>query len=452
MLSTIFCNFRPSFKISTMLQKIKYWSGNLFLLLFCLLFIPDNILWSQTDPEAKAKELFDAGQYEEALPVFRELIRLYPNDENLNYYLGACLSETNQFTDETKRALDIAKKEIPESYFYLGKYFHIRSDWKNAIRNYEQFKSDARKKSVKASSVGELLAMCRAMKNPFHAVETQPADNFDTLSEKIKTPEVVEPVFTEVPEALKDSLIRFQVNAVISYNKINQFKFESSKEAFVKGWLIEQELRKKLDEISNLRKQYGTLVGPRQDSLVDRILKLEQKTYQMNQQALNAYQEANLKEAEYWSKAGALEVQDFRREITRIQDSVRTVAEERMRGQEEEKLLVILPDTAVIDTLNTIQPPPGNQVVYKIQIGAYRNSPPQWVQGQFKKLAVIRRIDQHVDEKGVTVYTVGELKSYDDAVQMQKQIRMEGMKNAFIAAYKDDKRISLEEARKLTEQ
>jgi cell division protein FtsN len=123
-----------------------------------------------------------------------------------------------------------------------------------------------------------------------------------------------------------------------------------------------------------------------------------------------------------------------------------------MRKRAEEKILVILPDTAVFtDTVSAAGPSPSNEVVYKIQIGAYRNAPPEWVQGQFKKLAVIRRIDQHVDEKGVTIYTVGEMKSYDDALQMQKQIRMEGMKNAFVAAYQNNKRISLEEAKKLTQ-
>lgn len=435
-----------------MLQKIKYSSGNFFLFVFCLFLLnPGAELWAQTDPEAEAIKFFDAGRYEEALPVFRDLTRLYPNDENLNYYLGACLSETNQFTDEAKRALDIAKEKIPESYFYLGKYFHVRSDWENAIRNYEQFKSDARKKSVKASSVEELLSMCRKQNNPFRAVETQPADHVDALAEKTETPVVPVPAFAGVPAALKDSLIHFQVNAVVSYVKIDQFKFESSKKAFIKGWLIEQNLQKKLDELTDLRKEYGTLVGPEQDSLVNRILKLEQETYQMNQQALSAYQEANLKEAGYWDKAGALEAQDFRREVRRIQDSVRIAAEEINRKKAEEKLPVITPDTTVMDTVNVVQPA-STQVVYKIQIGAYKNSPPDWVQGQFKKLAVIRRIDHHVDEKGVTIYTVGELKYYDDAVQMQKQIRMEGMKNAFVAAYQNNKRISLEEAKKLTEQ
>lgn len=438
-----------------LIKKINYLYGQIFLMLFCLLTSLSGK--AQNDPEAEARELFDNGRYQEALPVFRDLIRLYPNDQNLNYYLGACLAETNQLTDEAKRALDIAENEIPESYFYLGKYFHVRSDWKNAIQNYERFKSKARKKSVKASSVEELISMCRRMKNPFPAVEIKPKETVDNLTDKKEIPVIPKPAMnkpgvSEIPPVLKDSVIHFQVNAVVSYNKIDQFKFDSSKEAFVKGWLIEQEMQKKLNNLSHLRKEYGTLAGPEKDSLVDRILKLEQETYRMSQKAHDVYQEANLKEAEFWNKAGALEVENFRREVNRIQDSVRTISEKRMREQAEEKILVILSDTAVVaDTVTAAKPAPANEIVYKIQIGAYRNSPPAWVQGQFRKLAVIRRIDQHVDEKGVTVYTVGELKSYDDALQMQKQIRMEGMKNAFVAAYQNNNRISLEDAKKLTQ-
>jgi len=446
-----FCNFIALFQISDVMKKMKSSYEKIFLLLFCLLLsYPGK---AQNDPEAEARKLFDTGRYAEALPVFRDLARLYPNDENLNYYLGACLGEMNQLNDESKRALDIAKKKIPESYFYLGKYFHMRSDWKNAILNYELFKSEARKKSVEASSVGELLSLCRRMKNPFPAIETEAEDHIDSLVEKTENKPVEVPVVTEIPEALKDSLIHFQVNAVVSYNKISQFKSDDSRKVFVKGWLMEQDIQKKMDELSDLRKKYGSRIGPAQDSLVDRILKLEQETYQMNQQVRNAYQEANQTEADYWNKAGALEVEDFRRKVSRIQDSARNATEEKIQKEAEEKILVILPDSAIVtDTIVEAKPNPADEVVYKIQIGAYRNSPPDWIQKQFKKLAVIRRIDQRVDEKGITVYTVGELKTYDDAVQMQKQIRMEGMKNAIVAAYRNNKRISLEEAKKLTQE
>lgn len=436
-----------------MLKKIKYVSG--FLLLSLSFLFLNHPLFAQTDPETAARKLFDSGQYQEALPVFRDLIRLYPNDEDLNYYLGASLSETNQYTGEARRALDIAKKKIPESYFYLGKYFHVRSDWKNAILNYEKFKNTAGKKSVSASSVTKLLDLCRIRNNPFSRFVGQEDIPADTLAQKPETPVVTQVPPADIPDRLKDSLIHFQVNAVVSYMKLDHFRFKDSQEAFVRGWTIEQNLQKKLAELSSLRQKYGSLAGPAQDSLVDRILKLEQETYRMSQQSRDAYEEANQKEAGYWNQAGALEVQEFRKVIAAIQDSVQAATEERKRNLAVVELPVLVTDTVPathVADVDEVQPLPAEEVVYKIQIGAYRNAPPEWVQGQFRKLAVIRRIDQRVDEKGVTVYTVGELKTYADAVQMQKQIRMEGIKNAFVAAYRNQKRIALEEAKKITEQ
>jgi hypothetical protein len=49
------------------------------------------------------------------------------------------------------------------------------------------------------------------------------------------------------------------------------------------------------------------------------------------------------------------------------------------------------------------------------------------------------------------VYTVGELTSFDDAVKLQNQIRQEGVNDAFVVAYLNNKRISLNEARKLSD-
>ncbi|MGD9557364.1 MAG: tetratricopeptide repeat protein [Mangrovibacterium sp.] len=433
--------------------------------LYVLLFLTASVTGSaQNNAAEQARQLFDAGRYEEAIPLYRELCRANPANADFNYYLGASLAETNQLTQESMQALDKAKKEIPEAWFYLGKYFHVRSDWKNALLNYERFKSQARKKSVEASSVDKLIFMCRNMQNPFPAPDSLPEESTPATPVQKTAPAMPEPEVQRIPGSLKDSLIHFQVNAVVSYNKIDQFRNPSSKEAFVQGWLLEQELQRKMTRLNSLRGNYGAVVGPEKDSLTAKILKLEQETYRMNQQARDAFQKASVKEAAFWNQAGALEVEKFRKEVSRIQDSVRTAAEERKHREAEEKL-VILHDTAaaLTDTVAVVpaakatgndtapaQTDASADVIFKIQIGAYRNSPPEWVQKQFKKLGVIRRIDTHVDEKGVTVYTVGQLKTYEDAGQMQKQIKMEGMKNAFVAAYRGNKRISLEEAKKLT--
>ena len=60
--------------------------------------VSENMVFAQTDPEMQAKQFFNDGDYEKALPVFQDLVRLYPDDEELNFYLGASLAETEEFT------------------------------------------------------------------------------------------------------------------------------------------------------------------------------------------------------------------------------------------------------------------------------------------------------------------------------------------------------------------
>jgi hypothetical protein len=91
------------------------------------------------------------------------------------------------------------------------------------------------------------------------------------------------------------------------------------------------------------------------------------------------------------------------------------------------------------------------QVTYKVQIGAYSKGLPDYIDRLYKKLSVLRRIDHYTDERGIVVYTVGELTSFDDAVKLQNQIRQEGVNDAFVVAYLNNKRISLNEARKLSD-
>ena len=104
-----------------------------------------------------------------------------------------------------------------------------------------------------------------------------------------------------------------------------------------------------------------------------------------------------------------------------------------------------------IDSVKTVQEEPEvNKIVYRIQIGSFSKGLPEYIDRLYKKLAVLRRIDHYTDEKGITVYTIGEVSNLDDALKLQAQIRQEGVKDAFVVAYNNGKRITLKEARELT--
>ena len=430
----------------------------LFHLFTCLFLLWSGTVCAQTDPEVEAKQFFDSGQFAEALPVFDDLVRLYPTDPELNYYLGACLVETGQFNRKAQKALEQANGQ-QKAYWYLAQYYHANNQWENAMEAYQEFKDHADSKELKSASLDEMTELCVQHINPYLTAEAgaKPISAEDTLS--IPGSEVPLPAVTpliqnrsDTASAYSDSIISFPVNARITYLKIDQFKSEEARTAFLKARRQEKTLTVKLNENKKLRDRYDHADEMAKTQFVDSILKLEQETYRLNQEIAADDQKANQLEAAYWDNAGVAEVSAFRAMTQHLKDSI--AAEERQVQQQEaeQARLVIIEarDSLALDTMQA-ETEPVDKIIYRIQIGAYRNTPPDWAQRLFKKLSVLRRIDQYTDDRGVTVYTVGELKSYADAQQMLKQLKMEGVNNASVAAYKNNERIPVEEAIKIAE-
>lgn len=65
--------------------------------------------WAEMPTLDEARELYKAGKYEEAAPVFAKELKRKPNDGSLNHWYGVCLYETGEY-----------EASIP----YLKKLFH----------------------------------------------------------------------------------------------------------------------------------------------------------------------------------------------------------------------------------------------------------------------------------------------------------------------------------------
>lgn len=85
-----------------------------------LLFFGLNLsAYAQTGSLNQAKIDYKNKEYAKALPVFEQELKAKPTDAYLNLWYGVCLVETN--TDGAEEYLLVAsKKNIPESYLYLG--------------------------------------------------------------------------------------------------------------------------------------------------------------------------------------------------------------------------------------------------------------------------------------------------------------------------------------------
>jgi len=435
---------------------------NIFILFFlsASLFLSESQqLSAQENTENKAEKLFESKSYEEALPLYKNLVKLDPLNEMLNYRYGICLTETDNFSDETKKSLERAKLKFPDACFYLGKYYQANSQWEKALENYNRFKDSAKRKEINKRHVKDLILECHnkasnpdvvyskknkiseGPPNQFFDIDSNSGTESPSLQYDLKNPEKI------------DSVINFPVNARITYFKISQFKFDSSKEAFIKGWLIEQKMNNKLQQLQNLRDNYDNSMEQEKEKNGSRIMELEKETYQMNQAIHKNYLEANKKESSYWEQAKEDEINSLCERNKFIKDSMqlnyqKSKAEIDIKVNTIAQKIITEKEAAAIAQKEIKEA--SEKIIYKIQIGAYKRTPPQWVLKLYKRLSILRRIDKHVDEKGITVYSVGELNTYKDALHMQKQIKTEGIKHAIVAAYKNGKRISLKEAKTLT--
>ncbi len=94
----------------------------------------------------QAEENMEKENYEKALRLYSQLLSLYTDDVVFRYKYAACLIHLNQDIEKAIEYLNIAKShaktEIPQIYYYLGKAFHQRYRFDQAIRHYLKFNPD----------------------------------------------------------------------------------------------------------------------------------------------------------------------------------------------------------------------------------------------------------------------------------------------------------------------
>jgi len=88
-------------------------------------------------------------------------------------------------------------------------------------------------------------------------------------------------------------------------------------------------------------------------------------------------------------------------------------------------------------------------VIFKVQIGAFKDEVPLVIANKFLKLAN-RGVKNYKDANGLTIYTVGTFRSYEEAGTAKVEISaVANITDAFIVAYKDGLKIPVDEAKTL---
>ncbi len=482
---------------------------------------------SQDNATVKAMQLFDAGKFEEAETIFRQLLENDASDPLLNYYYGASRTENGHFADSDLEHLLKAGKDVtPDRInYYLAIQYHARNNWDEALKLYNRFRQSVPESDQIELGVAEKIQQCFDQVNPFENISKEPenqerstdrdtyteeeitadtakdtdTDEMETDSNNEPEPEPepetktvakkepaqkqevetdslglitrvsqqkgtrldiprtpisllpgVKPTYTPLPG---DS-IEFQINNKIIYFNTAHFKTKEGLELYKKGQEMQEKLDSNLKKANELRKEYQTADDQEDKEAVGKeILSLEEESYAIKEKLPRFFLQSKARENEYWQNASTNELNEFLYQQEVIQAARR--AEKEQAKKEAEQDITVL-STAPMELLGVPESQPSRRsgaqtddLVYKIQIGAYSKGLPAYVQRLFNKLSVLRKIENYTDEDGVVVYTTGNLKNLDDAKKLQKQVRQEGVEDASVVPYFKGKRITLEQAKKI---
>ncbi|GAB4377404.1 MAG: hypothetical protein Kow0075_05850 [Salibacteraceae bacterium] len=114
--------------------------------------------------EEMALELFEQEKYEEAFPLYSQLLALNVQSPEYNFRFGACQLFTSSNKEEALKYLEFATKSAsppPLSFFYYGRGLHLNYRFAKAIEAYEKYKSLGSKRDREYEMVDWLINQCK---------------------------------------------------------------------------------------------------------------------------------------------------------------------------------------------------------------------------------------------------------------------------------------------------
>lgn len=153
------------------------------------------------------------------------------------------------------------------------------------------------------------------------------------------------------------------------------------------------------------------------------------------------------------ARIGLLQARDLEKTVTPMKFAAGNVAENKVAPTTDNTPPAVTPVKQPVKT-DTIKVAPNivsvdaSGIYFKVQLGAYREKVPFDVVDKFLELSN-KRITHIVDTDGLTCYFAGELKDLNAAIKLKDEIVAAGIKDAFVVAVNGDKKIPMEQAKKL---
>jgi len=457
-------------------------------LLFASIFSTSG---AQENPLVKAIKLYDTKEYQEAEKILKPLLKENPEHLMVNYYYGACRTETNNFGSKEIQYLSKGSTgEAPlKTDYYLGVQYHAQNQWEEALKHYINYQKTTGENEQNEVHLSEKIQQCYDKNNPFvnetdieeaetndimpaplprenEIEEYNPVIAEELLEDSIKTDSITVPESLEISESLesektsvpivtpqtiiKAEPISFIINGEITYLDTSHFRTEEGLNDYLEGNKNKKKLDAQLKEVDELRKKYGEARSyDEKQEIGEKILKAENNNYSLQNETQELFAQAKQAEINYWETVSFEDKEAFRKELANYSKSLQKT---------EDPVKTKIDTSTFIDPDLLLGAPEINpkteegaedELIYRIQLGAYSRELPTYVKNQFKKLSYIRKIENYTDDKGVVVYTTGNLTKFEDALKMQNQVRQEGVEDAFVVPYFNGKRITLKEAKEI---
>jgi tetratricopeptide (TPR) repeat protein len=393
------------------------------------------------------------GNWEQAVRYYNQFRLSVPENEQQKLGLAEkiqqCFDQVNPFEEDFRESKKATDNQPAEDITVIEQKQSIASDFPSA--------------DIQKNDSAEVILKETKQEHSIHPPVTSEPDSLYILAEipELTTPGILTPDRAALPDlpGVKSTYslppgepIEFRVNNNITYLFDSQFKTENGKELFERAVKLRKEMNDKLEEVEQFRKIYGNISEPEEKSTIaEKIVSLEMETYHLQEEASAMFTSVRNMENEYWNNAENVEVHNFLTEQEKIKTAISEKTKEETEA-EEDFALDSLPESFL--EIYDLKPATSSgrqadQLVYKIQIGAYSRGVPAYRQRLYNKLALIRKIDSHTDEKGVVVYTTGNLSNLEDAEKMRNQVKQEGIQDAIVVPYFNGKRITLEQAKKI---
>lgn len=450
---------------------------------------------NQENPLSQAIRLYDKGNFSDAEVILKKLLDEKPDHLMVNYYYGACRTENGHYgTNEIIYLLNGSLGEAPlKTDYYIGVQYHAKNRFNEALKYYTLFKDKTDDATAQEVELAEKMQQCREKINPFkqneEAVEvTDTTDVMPAAIPRESAPESFNPIIGEtgivsetsdsteifaandsvlIDSTIVDSImpqpkiveepietkvlsepINFVVNAEITYPDTTFFKTKKGLKLYTEGTAKQEELEQTISNTDDLRKQYGSTTSyTERQTLGKQILDRETTIFRLRAAAEELLLKSQQEENSYWQDASYEEIEIFKKQA----DEYLATYNSQSIPEKPDSIILVAPPIAPVNRTTTSETndTTEDELIYKIQLGAYSQGLPAYVKRLFDKLSYIRKIENYTDENSIVVYTTGNLTNYDDAVKMQEQVRQEGVEDAYVVPYFNGKRITLSEAKEI---